>query len=155
MSRPISQALDADDADLKRRKMQGQEITADDLPPELRVQPDGAVPEPTRDEIAPLRAQKDGAYRERDACVALIAKLAASMGWRVGMARHEGEWEDDWRWIVYIDLPTGQVSWHIHDSEREWFDFPEYPAKWDGHSMYEKYDRMAAARLPEPGRTAE
>jgi hypothetical protein len=53
-----------------------------------------------------LRAQKDGAYRERDMCVALMARLAATLGYRVGMARHEGEWEDDWRWIVYVDLPS-------------------------------------------------
>lgn len=100
----------------------------------------------TRTPTDGLLAQKDAAYRERDMCVALIAKLAAAQGYRVGMARHEGEWEDDWRWIVYIDLPTGQVSWHIHDSEREWFDFQVYPGTWDGHTTDQKYERMAALR---------
>ncbi len=75
-------------------------------------------------------------------CVAFIARMAVVMGWRVGMARHEGEWEDDWRWIVYIDLPAGQVSWHIHDSEREWFNLPDYPGVWDGHTTEEKYARL-------------
>lgn len=96
---------------------------------------------------------KDQAYRERDMCIALIAKLSAAIGFRVGMGRHESEgpWEDEWRWIVYIDLPTGQVSWHIHDSERAWFDFPAYSGSWDGHTRAEKYARMEAIRyLPDP-----
>lgn len=104
----------------------------------------------TGKETVRLRRQKDGAYRERDMCVALMARLAASLGYRVGMGRHEGEWEDDWRWVVYVDLPTGQVSWHIHDSERDWFDFPAYPGAWDGHTTEQKYERvLASAAAPD------
>jgi len=93
-------------------------------------------------------AAKDNAYRERDMCVALIARGAAALGYRVGLGQHNPldiAWEQDWRTIVFVDLPTGQVSWHIHDSERPWFeDFPTYDSEWDGHDTAEKYRRVMA-----------
>lgn len=49
---------------------------------------------------------------------------------------------------VFIDLPTGQVSWHVHDSELALFDFlPTSDQRcWDGHSTDEKYERLLAWR---------
>jgi len=46
--------------------------------------------------------------------------------------------------VLFIQLPTGQVSWHFHDSEVEWFDWlPVRPEKtWDGHTEAEKYQRV-------------
>lgn len=102
-----------------------------------------------------LEAQKDGAYSERDQCVALIARMAHANGWRVGLARHVGDpWDDDWRNIVFIDLPvSGQVSWHFHDSERALFaGLPEYPGTWDGHDTPEKYRRVNGGRALAPPR---
>lgn len=32
------------------------------------------------------------------------------------------------RWVLYVDLPTGQVSFHTKDRGTG----PDYPAKWDG-----------------------
>jgi hypothetical protein len=98
------------------------------------------------EEVAQLRAQKDQAYAERNRLVAAFAAMALWQGWRVGLGRHVGEnWEDDWRNIVFIDLPSGQVSWHIHDSELQQFAFlPQYKGAWDGHSNEEKYQRLAA-----------
>jgi len=102
------------------------------------------------DAVKKLKADKEGAYKERNLCVALIAKFSVMLGYQVGLGRHEGwDWDDDWRTIVFIDLPTGQVSWHIHDSEVEMFNFLRlehtycyYPGKWDGHSTEEKYHRL-------------
>ncbi|MDI3315863.1 MAG: hypothetical protein QJR12_16785 [Mycobacterium sp.] len=34
--------------------------------------------------------------------------------------------------VVYIELPTGQISWHM----------PEHPQPWDGHTTQEKYQRI-------------
>lgn len=98
-------------------------------------------------EVARLRAQKDGAYSERDTVVASLAWACKLLGWRVGLGRHVGEnWDEDWRNIVFIDLPTGQVSWHVHDSEMPMFDgLPPYCAPWDGHSTPEKYERLRRA----------
>ena len=97
-------------------------------------------------EVERLRLQKDGAYAERNRCVALIARMALAMGWRTGLGRHredDASWEDDWRNIVFIELPTGQSSWHVHDSELPLFvGLPRYEGVWDGHSTEEKYRRV-------------
>lgn len=101
-------------------------------------------------ELATLRTEnirlteaKDSAYQERDKLVAALSKLFPA-----SLERHpqEEEWEDDWRWIVFIDLPTGQASWHIHDSELPMFEhLPRLAGrKWDGHTNEEKYRRLAA-----------
>lgn len=84
---------------------------------------------------------KDDAYHERDMLVCALSKLFPSY-----LARHDEkeEWEDDWRWIVYIEIPTGQVSWHIHDSEIEMFDHLEVKENnWDGHNTERKYQRLS------------
>ncbi len=88
------------------------------------------------------RAAKDQAYHERDQLVALLANLFPS-----SLERHpdaDTTWEDAWRWLVFVDLPTGQCSWHIHDSELPLFDHvPRLQGRtWDGHSTDEKYDRI-------------
>jgi hypothetical protein len=89
-----------------------------------------------------LAAQKDGAYAERNKLVAALSKLLPSH-----LARHPDEdtaWEDDWRWIVVINGPAGQMTWHIHDSEREQFNHLDVQTfTWDGHTTDEKYRRLA------------
>ncbi len=92
------------------------------------------------DESAQLRQQKDAAYTERDRLVHALTKVFPSY-----LCRHDDadkEWDADWRWIVVVDLPTGQASWHIHDSERPWFDLEILENSWDGHTTEEKYQRL-------------
>jgi hypothetical protein len=86
-----------------------------------------------------LRAQKDAAYAERDHLVAALSKQ-----FEAHLCRHDGaDWEDDWRNIVCIHLPTGQATWHIHDSELPLFHhLATAEAHWDGHSTAEKYERL-------------
>jgi hypothetical protein len=91
-----------------------------------------------------LRKEKDGAYRERNRLVALLAALFPS-----SLERHDENdktWEDDWRWIVFIDLPTGQCTWHIHDSELPLFAHVDRLKGWvwDNHTTDDKYARVAA-----------
>jgi hypothetical protein len=92
-------------------------------------------------ENAAVTAAKDGAYLERNQVVAALAKCFPS-----GVARTAIEgWSEDWHGCVYIDLPTGQVSWHFHDSQAYLFaDLPPYNKPWDGHDTPEKYRRVAA-----------
>jgi hypothetical protein len=94
--------------------------------------------------ITVLRAQKDAAYHERNMVVVALARLALELGFKAGIKQHVGvDWEDDWRNIVFIDLPAGQVSWHIHDSEAHLFYFlGAYDGEWDGHTTEEKYERV-------------
>jgi hypothetical protein len=97
-------------------------------------------------QAAQARAQ---AYQERDRLVAFVAGVYPSH-----LKVHPVEdttWEDDWRWIVCVHGPAGQMTWHIHDSELPMFDrLPRSPAsddgcQWDGHTTEEKYQRLAAA----------
>jgi hypothetical protein len=90
-------------------------------------------------ELALVTAAKDAAYSERDMLVAALSKVFPAH-----LAEHEGEWEEGWRTIVCVHLPTGQATWHVHDSERGWFGHLRVLAgHWDGHTVEEKYDRLA------------
>jgi hypothetical protein len=40
-----------------------------------------------------------------------------------------------------IDLPTGQVGWHLPKAEVNG-QFPSYEKEWDGHTLEEKRKRM-------------
>lgn len=93
-------------------------------------------------EVERERSGKDTAYSERNRLVCALSKLFPSR-----LERHpdsDTAWEDDWRWIVFIDTPKGQASWHIHDSELAWFDHLKRTDgnSWDGHSTAEKYARI-------------
>jgi hypothetical protein len=102
----------------------------------------------------------DGAYAERNKCIAAIAHLARARGWSVGLGEHQDEpgkaWDSEWRTVVFIDLPSGQVSWHIHDSQRPLFaglsvyaparERGDDAPQWDGHSTEEKYARLERLR---------
>ena len=94
-----------------------------------------------------LEAVKDNAYSERNKLLALVCKMAVAMDYDVQLWRHSAEdktWENDWRNIVAIHLPTGQCTWHIHDSELHMFDWlPRGEENWDGHTTEEKYQRVA------------
>jgi hypothetical protein len=99
---------------------------------------------------------KDNAYYERDQLVAALSKIYPA--W---LGYHKGEWEDDWRNIVYIKIPIRhqvsigglgmkeiskkvQVSWHIHDRELKYFShLKNGTEKWDGHDTEEKYRRLS------------
>lgn len=99
-----------------------------------------------------LTQQKNNAYFERNQCVPALCKLALALGYKAGRAIHpkdDLEWEDDWRHMVFIDLPTGQVSWHFHDTEVWLIDWmPWYQGAWDGHTTPEKYKRLNALPIP-------
>jgi hypothetical protein len=88
-----------------------------------------------------LVAEKNAAYAERNRLVVALSKVYPSH-----LCRHEsGEWEDDWRNIVCVHLPTGQATWHIHDSEIDLFEhLPWGKNHWDGHTVEEKYARLKA-----------
>lgn len=93
-------------------------------------------------EIKEAEESKNNAYHERNILVCALTKLFPAY---LALHSEEEDWEDDWRWVVYIDLPTGQVSWHIHDSEKLMFDHLEVKENnWDGHNTQRKYERLLA-----------
>ena len=95
-----------------------------------------------QEDLAAMRAQKDAVYTERNRLVALLAALFPS-----SLERHPEEdtaWDPEWRWICFIDLPSGQASWHLHDAELPLFaHVPRNQGRvWDGHTTEEKYRRV-------------
>ncbi len=98
------------------------------------------VPGDGPDPLEEMRAAKDGAYLERNR---VVAALACCFPAGVGRTAIEG-WDPEWENVVYIDLPTGQVSWHFHDDHSHLFArLPKYAGIWDGHDTPEKYRRLA------------
>ncbi len=92
-------------------------------------------------EQSALIREKNGAYRERNNLVAALAKL-----YPASIEKDSAATSMEWVNVVIIDFPTGQVSWHIHQSDLEQFSFLPTGAgrKWDGHTTEEKYRRIAA-----------
>ncbi len=73
----------------------------------------------------------DDVYTQRLLAVRLLAVLC---GFNYGVGVDDNDDCDEvWRNVVYIDLPQGQVSWHIAPRDLHIFeDFPMYSGKWDG-----------------------
>lgn len=78
-----------------------------------------------------LRAIKDHDtdYESRYLLVWTALTQALDLGY-VGGVRIDPA-DPEWP-VVYIELPTGQVSWHM----------PQYAQAWDGHTTQEKYRRI-------------
>ncbi|QKE56337.1 hypothetical protein [Bacillus phage YungSlug] len=73
--------------------------------------------------------QNDTNYVERYQLVYEAVELALELGYEAGIRidPKEPKWP-----VAYIELPTGQVSWHM----------PEHTKPYDGHSTKEKYERI-------------
>ena len=78
----------------------------------------------------------DEAYLDRNLAVQIFAVMARHIGYNVGVKNRNDEWP-----ILYVDLPTGQVSWHIPKEEIAAY-FPDYSDEWDGHNVNEKRNRL-------------
>ncbi len=92
------------------------------------------------------RHQLNAVYRERDICIALLAVLSKIAGYRVYIGKDRTA-QSGWENVLYIEIPTGQISWHF--PEHEWYLFsmheklPEYDEyAWDGHGVEVKYRRI-------------
>lgn len=91
--------------------------------------------------IENLEHVRNHTQRELVHVVALLSRLYPS-----GTKPTELEFlPEDGRGCVYIDLPTGQASFHYHDRYAHLFaDLPAYEGVWDGHSNEDKYERLIA-----------
>jgi hypothetical protein len=99
--------------------------------------------------LAKLR-ERNAIYRERNSVVAGFAYLAQRNGWDAYRTQHVDipnvQWDADWRTVIIIEIPTGQISWHVHDSDVDLFTHLPYRevSTYDGHTTEEKYRRLAA-----------
>lgn len=94
-----------------------------------------------QDRVLALTEEKNSAFAERNLLVAALSKRFPG-----GLARHENDGRTLFlRDVVYLDLPTGQVSWHLLPSQLEWFrHMGPYEREWDGHDKREVYSRLQA-----------
>lgn len=75
-----------------------------------------------------LIEEHDNDYAELYPLVLWALSVAADEGYEAGVRIDLDE--PGWP-VAYIDLPTGQVSWHM----------PQFPHEWDGHDVATKYQR--------------
>ena len=80
-------------------------------------------------------SKPDEAYLDRNLCVQVMARMAQKLRYNVGV-KENGDWP-----ILYINLPTGQVSWHISKTDIVGI-FPAYLKEWDGHDVECKRKRL-------------
>jgi hypothetical protein len=73
--------------------------------------------------------QNDTNYDIRYGLVFAAVHEALQAGYSAGIALDPAQ--PDWP-LVYIQLPTGQISWHM----------PGFPSPYDGHTTEEKYQRI-------------
>lgn len=79
-------------------------------------------------------------YRER---AHLIAHLAAIYP---AVLQHGADPAEPGWPVLYIELPTGQASWHISPDDLDLLEHvPAGAATWDGHDTAEKYRRLDQA----------
>lgn len=74
----------------------------------------------------------DNTYDIRYKLVFKAMYLAAELGYKTGQQKSEDN-DEEW-YILYIELPEGQVSWHM----------PSNDILWDGHDNNKKYERCDA-----------
>lgn len=99
------------------------------------------------EQLEELRKEKSGAYRERNLLVAALSKLFPAVLMTHVDKEGEEPWDGKWKTVVAIDLPTGQVTWHVEESEvlASFSHLPRIAGNgWDGHDTEEKYRRLAA-----------
>jgi hypothetical protein len=82
------------------------------------------------------RADQAGNYEIRNQLIAVSVATAMYLGYQAGFGyddKADPQLEGR-RIVAYIELPTGQVSWHL----------PEHPIPFDGHDTPTKYARAQA-----------
>lgn len=91
-----------------------------------------------------LQNENDSVYEERTYVVAALSRAFPS-GIR---ATSIPGWNPAWESCVYIDLPSGQISYHYHNRHRSLFqDLPPYQKPFDGHNKAIVHQRLSALGL--------
>ena len=82
-------------------------------------------------------------YTERNKLVAFLSRCYPSY------LAPAPDAEPGFNWIVVVETPEKQLSWHLHDAELPMFDHcpRQKPGPWwDGHTTEDKYDRLLSLR---------
>lgn len=95
-------------------------------------------------------AQLEQVYRDRNLLALTSARLAEVVRRRGHVAPYAGWWSptddddpagDDWA-VVYLQLPSGQASWHVPRTLASESSLTPDVRPWDGHDRETKNDRL-------------
>lgn len=82
---------------------------------------------------------KDKHYETRNSLIYDAVTYARGMGYKAGFCIHtpvidiiEKGWDYRWGVVAYIELPTGQISFHIESPD----------IQYDGHTYEDKHERI-------------
>jgi hypothetical protein len=124
-------------------EISGERIMTDDEWASLSAQSRAAIntfAKKKDDDIWDLSVAKNGAYCERNTLLSALTRLyPASL-------ELNPEREPGWDWILFIEMPTGQGTWHVHNADLDLFlHLPRNLGRvWDGHTTPQKYERVLA-----------
>lgn len=93
--------------------------------------------------MTPLDKKLNEVYAERNRLALTLARLAHALGHDVCLAEDK-ENGPDW-FILFIETPAGQVSWHIPwgEVDAENLNLPyRFTAEWDGHTKAQANRRL-------------
>lgn len=131
---------------------EGQAVTREQVRPQKPPSILEELLEHAQKQVTELRQLLNVVYAERNALVCALSKIFPASVERHEVKEGEEPWDPAWMWVVVIDLPTGQASWHIHEKELEGFEHlaREVGRKWDGHTTVEKYNRLSDLKPFQP-----
>ncbi len=94
--------------------------------------------------VSQFESTLDAYSEERAILVKSLAFFAKLLGHTTGYA-FDKDAPQDTSFTVFIDLPTGQVSFHIREKwvQPYFEDMLPYPSKWDNHTREERNKRLA------------
>lgn len=74
------------------------------------------------------------AYTQRAIAAVAFAHTVLALGGTAGIGRDNREDQpDNWRVVLYVDTPAGQLSWHIAPNDQAMIQgLPNYTKPWDG-----------------------
>lgn len=79
---------------------------------------------------------------ERSVVVLALVHMCIQLGMNAGTYKDNSA-NHNWKNMVMIDLPAGQVSWHIHKNDWHLFEeLQKYDGRWDGHDKAEREYRI-------------
>ncbi len=85
-------------------------------------------------------------YLQRNMLVALLTKMAIKLGIPTGWGTHEDDGDvcpKETSFVIYFDLPSGQVSFHCPLRDQAMFSHLQpYDKRWDRHGRELKWERI-------------
>lgn len=91
-------------------------------------------------------------YASRDILLSLVLKMAMGLHLPCGITYDRGT-QEGWQTVVFLTLPSGQVSWHIPDERMYYFqDVPfvsPTSGEWDPSTVYDETEKAIRMLAPQ------